>query len=140
MSLIESDVVKAEAYGSHSTVKAYWEAILAGEFEQGLPLNNHTTALANSLVVKSGAGMLFGISGFNNKVSAQFIQIFDTQTVPSNGAVPDVILTAPTVANFSMDWVFPGRFFRQGIVIVNSSTAATLTIGSADCWFDAQYI
>ena len=118
-----------------------WKAIRAGEFESaGAPLNNHTLALANSLVVKSGAGLLFGISGFNNKNAAQFIQIFDAQSVPADGAIPDVILTVPTVANFSMDWIFPGRFFQQGIVIVNSSTAATKTIGSADCWIDAQYL
>lgn len=118
-----------------------WVDVLAGEFEApGIPLNSTSNALENSRIVKAGAGLLFGLSGFNNKGSAQFIQIFDSATVPADGVVPVVVLTVPTVANFSLDWVFPGRFFVRGIVITNSSTAATKTIGSADCWIDAQYI
>jgi hypothetical protein len=34
----------------------------------------------------------------------------------------------------------PPRFFNNGIVVANSSTSATLTIGAADCWFDCQYL
>lgn len=114
---------------------------LSGEvLASGLPLNVWSGALAASMVVKSGNGTLFGISGINNKNAAQYIQIHDSSTVPADGAVPCIVITVPTVTNFSMSWVIPGRYFARGIVICNSSTLATKTIGSADCWFDAQYI
>ena len=32
-----------------------------------------------------------------------------------------------------------GRVFHQGLVLCNSSTDTTKTIGSADCFFDVQY-
>lgn len=114
---------------------------LSGEIlTSGLPLNNWSTALTNALLIKSGNGTLFGMSGFNNKGSAQFIQLHDSRDIPADGAIPVFILTVPTVANFSASWIIPGRYFNRGIVICNSSTAAAKTIGSADCWFDAQYI
>lgn len=112
---------------------------LAGEGDP-LPSNNTTLALANQLMVKSGAGYLMGITGFNNKISAQFIQVHDSSTIPGNGAVPVVVITVPTASNFSITYMPLGRLFWEGIAIVNSSTAATLTIGAADCWIDAQYI
>jgi len=59
--------------------------------------------------------------------------------VPANGAVPVAVFTVATVANLAVNWI-PGRTFRRGIVICNSSTGPTLTIGAADCFFDAQYV
>lgn len=140
MSTFASDAIRAEISDGHA-VGRYWKELIAGEFgNTGLPISASTSALSNQLTVKSGQGMLFGISGFNNNAAAQFIQIHDVQGVPADGAIPVVVITVPTVANFSMDWIFPGRYFRRGIYICNSSTAATKTIGSADCWIDAQFI
>lgn len=118
-----------------------WFARLAGESGPGgFPCNSTSNALENSRVVKSGAGLLYGFSGFNNKAGSQFIQVFDASAVPADGAVPVFVMTVPTVANFSVSWGTVGRAFSRGIVLVNSSTAATKTVGSADCWFDVQYV
>ena len=118
-----------------------WFARMAGEYSPGgFPCNSTSNALESSRVVKSGAGTLYGFSGFNNKVSAQFIQVFDAGSVPADGVAPVFVMTVPTVANFSVDFGHWGRAFSRGIVITNSSTAATKTVGSADCWIDAQYV
>ena len=98
-----------------------------------------TTALAASLVVKDTRGTLYGLTGYNNKSSSQFIHIHDAASLPANGAVPAIIFDVPATSPFSLDYNV-GREFQIGIVISNSSTAATKTIGSADCWFDVQYI
>lgn len=103
------------------------------------PLNINSGALVNSLRVKSGPGILFGFSVFNNKGSAQFLQVFDSQTLPAEGLAPELTFTMAASSNFATDWI-PGRTFRRGIWIVNSSTAATKTIGSADCYIDAQFV
>lgn len=118
-----------------------WLSRFAGEGGPGgLPVNSTSQALEASRVVQSGAATLFGVSGFNAKVSAQFVLIFDGTAIPANGAIPVVVVTVPTVSNFSVDFGFWGRAFHAGIIICNSSTPSTLTIGSADCWFDAQYV
>ena len=101
--------------------------------------NKTTTALAASLVVKADMGTLYGLTGYNNRSSSQFIQIHDAASLPADGAVPDIIFQVSATTPFSLDYD-EGREFQVGIVISNSSTAATKTIGSADCWFDVQYI
>lgn len=103
-------------------------------------LNATTAAYAASIQVKAGAGKFFGGTGYNSKGSAQWIQLHDSATLPANGAIPKLIFTVATVANFSLDIGIYGRAFQNGIYVVNSTTGPTLTLGSADCWFDIQYL
>lgn len=102
--------------------------------------NSTSNALEASRVVKSGRTRLYGFSGTNTKASAQFILAFDATTIPANGTVPKFVMTAAASSDFWVSWTPAWRDFRDGCVLCNSSTAATLTIGSADCWFDAQYL
>lgn len=102
--------------------------------------NSTSVKLGSSLVVKSGSGRLFGVSGFNSNAAAQFILGFDATAIPANGTVPQFVMKAPASDNFWSSWAPNWRDFRDGWVFANSSTSSTLTIGSADCWFDAQYL
>ena len=101
--------------------------------------NSTSNALENARIVKSGRTKLFGFSGTNTKASAQFILAFDATALPANGSVPKFVMTAAASSDFWVSWTPAWRNFSDGCVLCNSSTAATLTIGSADCWFDAQY-
>jgi len=99
-----------------------------------------TTAYAASIVVKSTPGTLYGLSGYNSKGSAQFIQIHDAASLPADTAVPKVVIADAASSSFSIDFGAIGRYFGVGIVVCNSSTGPTKTIGSADIWVDAQYL
>lgn len=103
------------------------------------PSNATTTAYAASLIIKASAGTVYSITGYNSKTSAQFIQLHDSATLPADAAVPKVIFYVPAQSNFAFDLTPYGRSFAAGIVVCNSSTGPTKTIGSADCWFDVQY-
>jgi len=112
---------------------------------EALPVNATTGALAASLVVCAGSCRLIGFSGYSNKANPQFILAFDAAAVPAEGAVPVLTIAVGAGAgaatgNFSAYFGSAGRWFDRGCVLVNSSTAATKTIGSADTWFDAQYV
>jgi hypothetical protein len=95
-----------------------------------------STALEASHVLKASAGTLVSLVGYNSKVSAQFIQLHNSATVPADTAVPAYVFTVPAASNFSLD--VPGGIpFTTGISVCNSSTAPTKTVGAADCWFSA---
>lgn len=102
-------------------------------------LNSTSIAYEASRVVKPKPGTLRGLTGYNSKGSAQFIQLFDSPGLPADGAVPVVVITIAASSSFSLDYGLDGRKFLRGIVVANSSTGPTKTIGSADCWFDVQY-
>jgi hypothetical protein len=105
----------------------------------GIPRNTTTDALAASLIVGGGARRLFGLQGVNNNAAATFVLIFDTDKVPANGAVPKLPVRAAGQDNFSAYFGSGGRWFDRGIVIVNSSSLATLTLSTADLWLDVQF-
>jgi hypothetical protein len=116
-------------------------AELFGEFAASeLPSNNHSNALAASLVAYTGPAYLVAFTVNNTNAAAQFIQLHDANALPADGAVPAVVFTAPASSDKFVSYSLPGRFFLRGIVVCNSSTAATKTIGAADCFFDVQII
>lgn len=102
--------------------------------------NVTSTAYEASHVIKSSAGYLFMVTGYNSKASAQFIMISNTTSVPADAQTPVIIFTVPATSNFSFDLGKYGRYFSTGICIFNSSTSPTKTLGSADCFFDTQFI
>lgn len=123
------------------TIAQKWLESIDGEAGgPGLPVNSSSSVYEAAHLVKAGPGTLFGFAIYNSKNAGQFIQAHDTQAAPGSGAIPVAVWTVATVANLNVAWVIPGRFFSRGIWLVNSSTGPTLTAGSADCWFDAQYV
>ena len=96
--------------------------------------------LAASLVVKASAGVLHKVTGVNTLGSTQYIQVHNATSLPADGAVPAVCIAVATGATFDIDFGPRGRTFSTGIVVSNSTTVATKTIGSANCWIDAQYV
>lgn len=105
---------------------------------EGFPDSTASQVLSASITIP-GPRRLFGFQGFSTNVAAQFILAFDDDAVPGNGAVPLFVVPVAATSNFSGYFGSVGRWFDRGIVLATSSTAATLTAGSADCLFDVQY-
>lgn len=103
------------------------------------PPNYSSKQLEASAVVKTGSGILYGFTVSNTKASAQFVQVFDARSLPADGAVPIISQTVAAGSVVGFNWI-PGRTFFAGIVLCNSSTQGSKTLGSADCLFDAQYL
>lgn len=104
-------------------------------------VSNYTSvALENSEAIRSGSTDIIKVRVVNTG-SAQFIQLFNTTSVPVDTTVPDAMFAVPDGSGtpVTVDATFEGRTFATGLAISNSSTAATKTIGSADCWFEVDY-
>jgi hypothetical protein len=119
---------------------ALHEAVFGGQKGQLQPHGVSVNAYAASLVAKSGPSICYGLTGYNSSGSTQFVQVHDVSLLPADGAVPVTILSVPTATNFAVDYGQQGRAFRQGVVVCNSSTGPTKTIGAADCWFDVVLV
>ena len=101
--------------------------------------NSTTAALAASTIVKATGGIMYGATITNTKASAQYIQVHDSAALPADAVVPLMSIAIAAHAIVRIDFGLRGRIFTSGIVLCNSSTDATKTIGSADCLFDVQY-
>jgi hypothetical protein len=99
-----------------------------------------SSELEASAIIKAAPGTLFLMTGVNGAAGTQYIQIHDSNELPAEGAIPVVVFSVATGKSFSYNLQETGRFFKNGITVCNSSTLATKTLGSADCFFSAQYV
>lgn len=96
-------------------------------------------AAAASKVIKGSAGSLKSLSVYNSG-AAQFILIMNAASLPANGAVTLLYPPIPIAAASILMLEFARPLVAStGIVVCNSSTAPSKTIGAADCQFHAQY-
>jgi hypothetical protein len=101
------------------------------------PLNYNRGVLASSIVLP-GRVVVYGYYVYNTKASAQYVNVFDANTLPADNAVP--LWSQAIAANTGAGLVFlGGRQFQTGLVLCNSSTDTKKTLGSADCFFDVQF-
>jgi len=94
-----------------------------------------STAFENSHIIKDAPGAVIWFQVYNSLASAQFIQFFDSKTVPADTSVPKITFTVGASSNLTIPVDLSGIPFVNGIVIVNSTTAPTKTIGAANCFF-----
>lgn len=99
--------------------------------------NAKTTAYAASKIASAAPAYLCGLTVYNSSASTQFIQVHDAASLPSDTAVPELFFEIAASSSKMIEFLRP-REFATGIVVCNSSTGPTKTIGSADCWFDVQ--
>lgn len=103
------------------------------------PNNANALVLASSAVVSSGPSRLHGFTVYSSNAGAQFVLVFDAVSLPADDAVPTLVLPVGATSTVSVYYGSVGRWFDRGIVLCNSSTDVTKTIGVADCLFDAQW-
>jgi len=94
-------------------------------------------ALAAALAVTTSRARLFSVT-VTNTGPDQWIQLHDSATAPSGGAVPKISIPMQSGQFASFDFS-DGRLFINGIYVANSTTVATFTAGAADCLIDASY-
>ena len=105
-----------------------------------LPFNGGSQKLEAGNMIMTGQAFLSSVTVLNTNTAAQYVQLHDVTAPPQAGAIPQVVFIVPATSTLVVSYALPGRRFHRGIYVANSSTAATLTAGSADCFFDCQYV
>jgi len=108
-------------------------------WDQVGPVSFNRGAALASAVVKAGPGALYGWNVTNGNAAARWLQFFDATTLPADTSVPLFSIPLAIGGSSNISLIRP-RVFLKGIIVCNSSTAATKTIGAADSLFDIQYV
>jgi hypothetical protein len=87
--------------------------------------------------VSVGAKTLKELFVSSKAVAAGWIFIYDAAALPANGTLPDFPPIPIPAGGFAS--LLTARPMTNGIVVVFSSTQATLTAATADCWFEAHW-
>jgi hypothetical protein len=103
-----------------------------------LPRNYATETLLSSIRVQ-GSIVVYGFTVYSTNAAAQYLCMFDANALPADGAVPIISWALAAHSGVGFGYQPNGRRFDAGLVLCNSSTDASKTIGSADCLFDVQY-
>jgi hypothetical protein len=127
----------SDSAATNSTSNSSMIALLKGVFGKWLPKTwINSSGAVNSLVVSAAPAVLHSIT-ITTSLS-QYLHIHNAITQPGNGATP---LQSIWVNAGSLKYVFGegGKSFSSGIVVCNSSTMTTTTIGAADSMFAVEY-
>lgn len=102
----------------------------------GYPVNSGG-ALVSSFQISPVGKLLLDISGNNTLAGIQYIQLFDSVTLPADTAVPLYVVAAQATSFFTKTFMPDGVPFQNGIWVCCSTTAPTKTLGAANCFFEA---
>lgn len=92
-----------------------------------------TGALVASRIISTVHAKLLSVIVYNSAAVEQFIQVHETAAVPAEGSVP-ALPAIPVAAGAVVQFDVGGLGIDlDAITICNSSTAATKTIGAANC-------
>ena len=89
--------------------------------------------------VQTGLLRVYGWTVYSSLAASQWILMFDASSIPADSAVPIIAFPVSLQSQVSVYYGPMGRVFRRGIVLCNSTTDTTKTIGAANCLFDVQY-
>lgn len=130
------DAVRAGVIGENGAATGYSNVIPATGAVSGATRVS-SSAYEASRVLKASPGTLISLSGYNSRTTNQFVQIYNSATVPADTAVPIATFIVYAQSNFSYDVPVTGLPMTTGISVSNSSTGPTKTIGAADIFFTA---
>lgn len=115
-----------------------WDQNVAYGDPRNTPISDAPGKLSASYLA-TGYLRVYGISVYNSNAAAQSILMFDAATLPADTAVPLMTFNVSATSALGVYYGAMGRIFKRGIVLCNSSTTTTKTIGAADCFFDVEY-
>lgn len=105
---------------------------------RGADATSSSTALENKRILLAKPGILFDLLIFNSGAGAYYAHLYNKATTPTNGDVPVAVISV-SAGNQNGFAYAGGRPFSVGIACAISTSLDTLTLGSAEAWFDGGF-
>ena len=91
-------------------------------------LGTASAALENSHLIRSSAGVLYGLDGWSSEAATCYVLVFDSAAAVANGNPPatwpkHIIQTNTSVGSFGLSPTICGEYYKNGIWIAISTTA-----------------
>lgn len=102
-------------------------------------LRYNSAAQQASAIVKDAKGVLLFVHFYNANAAARWLQIFDSATLPADAVIPLFTVNVAAAGSYTLNLAPLGLVMNKGIVVCNSSTGPTKTIGAADSLFMVGY-
>lgn len=97
--------------------------------------SSSSTALEASRVISASACLPSRVSMLNTNASVRYLHIFNTTSLPANGAVPIDSAHCTSGQRAIITYSIPTDRCSTGMTVAFSSTSNTLTIGAAEALF-----
>jgi hypothetical protein len=129
--------VQRVAIASDNSIIPVYQTVSSASTNAATRVNS--TAAEASRVLKASAGRLYILTITTSRTSDQYFQLFNSTTVPADSTAPIYTFKLPADSTVQIDFSSVGGiYFSTGIASSNSTTMATKTIGSADCFITAE--
>lgn len=125
--------------GEQNAIGVHMISRRAHQSADGAPSWDDSAAAEASSVIKAGPGSLYGFIVHNANGGTRWFQIYDSTTVPADGAVPKVSVAIPSGTTVVVNMPFERRWFATGMAWALSSTVATKTIAAADAYAQVAF-
>lgn len=99
----------------------------------------NSAAQQASAIVKASAGLLLFLHVYNANAAARWLQVFDAAALPADNAIPLLTFPVAIAGTYTLNLAPLGLPMRNGIIVCNSTTGPTKTIGAADSLFTVGY-
>ncbi len=107
---------------------------IGAEAQNAMVVGN--ASYTNMLIAATTPVKLYAVTGYNSAGSTEYIQIFQTNSVPASGAVPTFSIPVASQQYFDFDFSYYGADL-DSVIVCSSTSPTALSLSAVNCSMQA---